>query len=137
MPDSFEAEFSEGVALFNQERFYECHDAIEEIWLQESSDQRQFLQGLIQAAVAFHHYQQGKWGAARSMLRLSIEKLEDCPESLRGVAVSPLRIELNRWKSALDAVLPDGARDGIPLPFPKILQPGRREYPQREEPRTD
>ncbi len=120
MQDLFEVEFQAGIALFNEERFYECHDAIEDIWLRESSDQRSFLQGLIQAAVAFHHYQEGKWGAARSMLRLSIEKLEDSPDRFRGVAVAPLRAELTRWKSTLDSILPDGPRNPLPLPFPKI-----------------
>ncbi len=120
MRDSFEIEFLEGVALFNEERFYECHDAIEDIWLRESSDQRAFLQGLIQAAVAFHHYQEGKWGAARSMLRLSLEKLEDTPDGFRGVLVAPLRAELALWKSTLDSVLPDGSREALTLPYPKI-----------------
>lgn len=120
LDDPFAKQFSAGIALFNQGRFYECHDTIEDIWLQESSDQRQFLQGLIQAAVAFHHYQEGKWGAARSMLRLAIEKLEDCPASFRGVSVSPLRAELVHWKRTLDAVLPHGRRDSVDLPFPTI-----------------
>ncbi len=127
MRDSFEVEFQAGVDLFNEERFYECHDAIEDIWLRESSDQQRFLQGLIQAAVAFHHYQEGKWGAARSMLRLSLEKLGDSPDRFRGVAVAPLRTELARWKSTLDSVLPDGPRTPLPLPFPKIRLRDTRE----------
>ena len=47
-------QFTKGIALFNQQEFYDCHDVIEDMWLQESSDEQPFLQGLIQSAVAFH-----------------------------------------------------------------------------------
>ena len=53
-------QFLKGIELFNQEQFYECHDTLEEIWLEETGEERGFLQGMIQVAVAFHHYQNGK-----------------------------------------------------------------------------
>jgi len=45
-----------GIALFNRERFFECHEVLEEAWLKASGEQRTFLQGLIQVAVAFYPY---------------------------------------------------------------------------------
>ncbi len=90
MDDAHLSQFLRGVELFNREEFYDCHDTIEEIWLQESSDQQPFLQGIIQAAVAFHHYQHGKWGAARSMLKLAIGKLQDYPEYNNRVKVKEM-----------------------------------------------
>ena len=44
-----------GALLFNQHLFFEVHEVLEAQWLQESGDVKQFLQGLIQIAVAFHH----------------------------------------------------------------------------------
>jgi predicted metal-dependent hydrolase len=33
-------QFLRGIELFNRAEFYDCHDTIEEIWLQESSDEQ-------------------------------------------------------------------------------------------------
>ena len=110
-----------GIDLFNQGNFYECHDTIEEIWLQESSDRQPFLQGLIQAAVAFHHYQHGKWGAARSMLQMAIDKLSPFPDTYDGLEIGGLLSALRSWKAALDAALKQNERPRhIDLPYPVI-----------------
>ena len=110
-----------GIDLFNQREFYECHDTIEEIWLQESSDRQPFLQGLIQAAVAFHHYEHGKWGAARSMLQMAIDKLSPYPEPFDGLEIGHLLTALRSWKAALDAALKQHERpEHIDLPYPVI-----------------
>ncbi len=112
-----------GIDLFNQREFYECHDTIEEIWLQESSDRQPFLQGLIQAAVAFHHYQHGKWGAARSMLQMAIDKLTPYPDAFEGLDTLHLVTGLRTWKAALDHALKRPQRpDRINLPYPVILR---------------
>ena len=110
-----------GIDLFNQREFYECHDTIEEIWLQESSDRQPFLQGLIQAAVAFHHYEHGKWGAARSMLQMAIGKLSPYLNAFDGLEIGPLLTALRSWKAALDEALKRRKRpEHIDLPYPVI-----------------
>jgi len=40
-------------AEFNAERFFECHESIEEIWQQETGEVRDLYKGLIQIAAAF------------------------------------------------------------------------------------
>lgn len=113
-------QFLKGIELFNREEFYQCHDTIEEIWLEEAGEGRLFLQGLIQAAVAFHHYQSGKWGAARSMLKLSIEKLESCSPAQLQIVGEAFVAKLRHWKTALDQGIAKGSREAISLPYPKI-----------------
>jgi len=110
----------DGIELFNREEFYECHDTIEEIWLQESSDEQPFLQGLIQAAVAFHHYQHGKLGAARSMLSLAIEKLEGFPETHHQVLLKEFLKGLHAWKAGLDQAISLKTETSIPESYPRI-----------------
>ena len=114
-------QLNRGIDLFNQREFYECHDTIEDIWLQESSDRQPFLQGLIQAAVSFHHYEHGKWGAARSMLQMAIDKLSPFPDTYDGLETGRLLIALRSWKAALDMALQEPVRpDRIELPYPVI-----------------
>lgn len=59
--------FVEGVRLFNEREFFACHDELEEVWSETLGDDRQFYQGLIHAAVALHHFEEGNLGGARKM----------------------------------------------------------------------
>ncbi len=41
---------------WNDQRYYEAHDVLEQIWLRADSDDNDFFKGLIQAAGAFVHF---------------------------------------------------------------------------------
>ena len=47
--------FLQFIELFNTEQFFEAHEILEELWLELKGDQKRFVQGLIQFAVAFAH----------------------------------------------------------------------------------
>ena len=49
------AELVLAVVQFNQGRFWECHETLEQIWLPEKYPLRLFYQGLIKAAVGLLH----------------------------------------------------------------------------------
>ena len=63
LPDAY----LEGIRLFNEEDFFECHDVLEELWGEVIGDERAFLQGMIQAAVALFHFGNENLGGARKM----------------------------------------------------------------------
>ena len=42
---------------WNEQRYYEAHDVLEQIWLNKDSEDDDFFKGLIQAAGAFVHLQ--------------------------------------------------------------------------------
>jgi uncharacterized protein len=42
---------------WNEQRYYEAHDVLEQLWLNNDSDDAVFFKGLIQAAGAFVHLQ--------------------------------------------------------------------------------
>jgi hypothetical protein len=42
---------------FNEQKYYEAHDVLEHLWLQEKGPRSQFFKGLIQLAGAFVHLQ--------------------------------------------------------------------------------
>jgi len=42
---------------WNQQRYYEAHDVLEQLWLNSDTNDDQFFKGLIQAAGAFVHLQ--------------------------------------------------------------------------------
>ncbi len=76
------AEFWE---FWRQEKFWACHEALEEVWKHETEPRRSFLNGLIHGAVAvFQHRRGNSNGAARQMVRARI-KLEKHLSAREGV----------------------------------------------------
>jgi hypothetical protein len=72
---AYPVEYIAGIDLYNAGEFHAAHDAWEERWLGEvGRDEKLFLQAMIQSAVAFHHLQIGRPGAARQMYIRAKEK---------------------------------------------------------------
>jgi uncharacterized protein len=67
MSSSYPELYLEGLRLFNEAEFFECHDVLEELWGESLGDEREFYQGLIQAAVALFHFENGNLGGAKRM----------------------------------------------------------------------
>jgi hypothetical protein len=105
--------FHRGIECFNQRNFFECHEVLEEIWLEETEEEKPFYQGLIQVAAAFHHYLNGNLTGTLSLLRQGVTKLRRCPPDSHGVDLAALLAALNPWLDFLAAGLPT---DALPLP---------------------
>ena len=72
---AYPLEYLAGIDLYNEGEFHAAHDAWEERWLGEVGPaEKLFLQAMIQSAVAFHHLQIGRPGAARRMHQMAKEK---------------------------------------------------------------
>ena len=75
----------EGVALFNEQKFWHAHEAWERDWLEASGPEKRFLQGLIQLAAAYHHVQRGTNRGGLRLFDAALEKLEGFPDNHLGV----------------------------------------------------
>jgi uncharacterized protein len=94
-------EFRRAVDLFNAAAFFEAHEVWEDIWRAASEPERRFLQGLIQIAVAFHHYTTGNLVGARSLLERGRKNLNGCPENFGGIRLGAFQQSLEAWQCAL------------------------------------
>jgi uncharacterized protein len=65
-----------GIDEFNQQLFFECHETLEEIWLEEHGEDRKFYQGIIQIAAGYFKLQQGVPAGAIKLWRMGLEKIE-------------------------------------------------------------
>jgi uncharacterized protein len=72
-------EYLNGIKHFNERRYFEAHEAWEEIWLHSSGEVKLFYQMIIQAAVALYHYQRRNPRGARGMYNNVMEKLGRLP----------------------------------------------------------
>ena len=59
--------YLKGVAYFNACEFFEAHEVWEELWKNYRGELRLFYKGLIQAAVALHHFGNGNIRGARKV----------------------------------------------------------------------
>ncbi len=79
--------------LHNEGKFYEAHEAWEDIWIDELDDEwRLFVQGLIQVTSAFHKLfvQREPRGASR-LLERGLAKLDNYPPDYLGIALGTFR----------------------------------------------
>jgi uncharacterized protein len=93
--------FERGVAHFNASEFFEAHEVWEQLWLKAAEPEKTFLQGIIQIAAAFHHYQRGNSRGAKSLLAAGVAKLEQFPPTNRGIDLARLRDEASLWAESL------------------------------------
>jgi uncharacterized protein len=69
----------EGVALFNQQKYWECHEALEEVWLEDRNDPaRNVYWAVIQIAAVCIHYRNENLIGAQGMLSKAREKFKRC-----------------------------------------------------------
>lgn len=92
----------EGLRCFHSGAFFEAHEHWESVWLAAQEPEKTFLQGLIQVAAAFHHFQRGNNAGTISLLRSALRRLDTYPEAFAGVAVAPLRATIRLWLGALE-----------------------------------
>ena len=59
-------------AEFNEGKFFECHETLEEIWQEEQGDVRDLYKGLIQVAAAFVHITRGNYVGADRLFTTSL-----------------------------------------------------------------
>src|SRR6195256_4068067 len=72
---AYHIEYIAGIDLYNAGEYHAPHDAWEERWMGAvGPDEKIFLHAMIQSAVAFHHLQIGRPGAARRMYLMAKEK---------------------------------------------------------------
>ena len=66
--NSFEDNFFNALNLFNNQKWYEAHDAFEEIWNTLDGDERQIIQGILQVSVSQFHLTKGNINGATILM---------------------------------------------------------------------
>jgi predicted metal-dependent hydrolase len=83
--EEYDPLYLQGIAYFNACEFFEAHEVWEDLWKNYSGDLRLFYKGLIQAAVALHHFGNGNIRGARKVYGSSRGYLEQYRPSCCGL----------------------------------------------------
>jgi predicted metal-dependent hydrolase len=97
------------IAYFNACEFFEAHEVWEELWKDYSGELRLFYKGLIQAAVALHHFGNGNIRGARKVYRSSRGYLEQ----YRPVCVG---LDIDQFLAQFDACFAEVAASEVEFP---------------------
>lgn len=81
----------DGIFYYNNERFWECHEAFEGVWKQCYGREKELVQGIILVAVAFAHQQENEESIGIGMLSRALEKLGTSPSMYHSIDVDKIR----------------------------------------------
>lgn len=97
--------FKKGLHLFNEKEYFECHEVIEELWLETSSEDphRDLYKGVIQAAAAIYQFDRGILTGARGLYRTSVKYLEEYSPKALGLNVKKLVLQMRRCFASFDS----------------------------------
>ena len=117
---AYPIEYIAGIDLYNAGEFHAAHDVWEERWMGEvGPKEKLFLQAMIQSAVAFHHLEIGRPGAARRMHQRAKEKFARLGRSVF------MSLDLDEYQEQLERALSWlwDAADPRELKQPEIVPP--------------
>jgi predicted metal-dependent hydrolase len=111
-----DARLREGVGLFNEQRFFECHEVLEGLYQETDVAHKPFLEGLIQLAVAFRIFREfGEVRGPVRMIRQALVRFENYQPVFLQVRVQEMTEALEGWATQAEqsAVSPESS--SIPI----------------------
>ena len=109
-----------GIEEFNKGEFYECHEYLEEAWMQEPRNVRFLYQGILQVGVGFYHQQNGNWRGATGLIRNGTARLKEFEPVTLGIDVARLVRESEQCLEELEELGRDRIREFDRSKVPKV-----------------
>jgi uncharacterized protein len=104
-------EFEQGIAEFNQQQFYACHDTLEAIWIDASEVDKRFYQGILQVAVGCYHLSNNNLRGAIILLGEAVRRLCDYQPDYEKIDVEQLLAQTMALLQALQQLPPEKTPD--------------------------
>ena len=99
-----DARLREGIRLFNDRRFFACHEILEDFYQNTDAANRPFLEGLIQLAAAFRMFADfGEVKGAVRMICQALIRFENYQPAFLQVRVKDLCAAAEGWAKAAEA----------------------------------
>lgn len=82
-----------GIRQFNNAEWFECHETFELLWINAVGEVRNLYQGIIQIAIALHHWRNGNFPGVIRLLEGGGDYLSKVPQSCLWIDVNGLRAQ--------------------------------------------
>lgn len=93
-----EAGIKDGIYYFNNERFWEAHEAWEGVWKKCSGREKEVIQGIILVAVAFAHSQKNDDTIGLGMFGRALEKIGDFTGMYHNIDVDKIKNKITEMR---------------------------------------
>jgi predicted metal-dependent hydrolase len=110
----------QGAQEFNSGLYYECHETLEELWLQESAAVRELYQGILQIGVALYKQGQANFRGTVNLLRRGLFHLSNVNPICQGIDVQRLITDSDRVLTELLELGPERIAELDPVQFPQV-----------------
>jgi uncharacterized protein len=126
--DSPPGQLLQGIREFNRRDWFECHETVEDLWIGEEGEVRDLYQGIIQIAVALHHWQNGNFGGTVSLLKGGVGYLRTVTDRCQWIDVAGLIADSDRMRTALEELGKDRMESLDPgvIPLIRTVPPAGR-----------
>lgn len=95
----------EGIELFNEQKYWECHESFEHLWLEDRQDDaRNVYWAIIQVAAACIHYRDSNLPGAQGMIAKAKEKFRRCHEKNVLTALVHERLDWDRLEKIVGRI---------------------------------
>lgn len=94
-------QFLQGIQEFNRGQFFECHETLEALWIEETDPLRYLYQGILQVGIGFYHLKRGNYKGAVSLLGRGIRLLRAFGARCLGADVTRLVAEAEACRQRL------------------------------------
>jgi len=108
------------IRQFNAGQWYECHETLEDLWIGEKGEVRDLFQGVLQIAVALHHWRNGNYGGAINLLTGGVKLLSHVSDACLWLDVARLISDANRTREALETLGRDRMNELEPSLIPQL-----------------
>tara|TARA_B100000287_G_scaffold309547_1_gene292806 strand:+ start:1477 stop:1845 length:369 start_codon:yes stop_codon:yes gene_type:complete len=107
LSDHLKQSFREACDLFNNQKWYEAHDAFENIWNQLDGHERQVIQGILQVSVSQFHLSKGNKNGATILLGEGLGRIKTRQNLNLGIDLVSFcqNLELLLYKLQADVLL--------------------------------
>lgn len=114
-----------GIGEFNEGRWYDCHDTLEELWAGEQGDAKDLYQGILQVAVALYHWRDGNYRGALFLLGSAAGLLRHVEPVCQGVDAAALIRDSERLRATLEGLGPERMEELEPALIPQVRFRGK------------
>jgi predicted metal-dependent hydrolase len=103
-------ELIHGIEQFNAGEFFEQHETLELLWRDTRAPVRGLYHGILQVGVGFHHWRNGNFHGASTLLEEGIERLRPFAPRCQGVEVDTLINDATAERQRLITLGAEGMR---------------------------
>jgi predicted metal-dependent hydrolase len=116
------SKFLEGIGQFNRGDYFECHETLEAVWMNEKGKIRDLYKGILQIGVAVYHAKRSNLKGAGRLVASGMELLSPFAPECMGIDVAHLLQSAGRFSEELNELASDPGVSPVAVPVIRFIE---------------